>query len=302
VGGQVLVRRVTRALLDASSIGLVFVVGPEDPLNQAIADLSDRVIIVKQAGRMLSNSWAAIHAAEAQQKAMGNEPDPERPILVISCDLPLISGQAIDDFVGRCAFEDQQQNEKYAMLVGITEEDSLEPYYPSGSGDGIIRPYVHFNSCRARLANIYVGRPRKLSHQELLQTGFSYRKAKDWKNVVSLTWSFFKQAGGWKASWLTIRFQATLMASRRKGWWYRRLRKRNSVERVEQVMGTLLGGRIRMVSTPYGGLSLDVDEEEDYRVLSQRFDSWSEIDPTPKVKDHRIPDQISLPEFSEPRQ
>jgi len=35
VGGEVLVRRVVEALLGASSIGLVFVVGPSEPLRNA---------------------------------------------------------------------------------------------------------------------------------------------------------------------------------------------------------------------------------------------------------------------------
>lgn len=279
LGGQLLVRRVVEALEGASSIGLIFVVGPKEQLNGALDGLSPQVIIVEQAGQMLSNTWAAIHAAEARFLAHSGTSDPDRPMLFISCDLPLISAQAVDDFVSRCAHEDNKRESKYSILAGLAEEASLEPYYQSEDGEGIIRPCVHLSSGRVRLANIYVGRPRKLSHQEFLQTGFSYRKAKDWRNVVSLVWSFFKQAGGWRAAWVTIRLQATLMASRRPGRLYRRLRKYNTPERVELAMGTVLGGSVRMVVTPYGGLSLDVDEEEDYRVLGQRFSHWSSIGP-----------------------
>jgi hypothetical protein len=121
-----------------------------------------------------------------------------------------------------------------------------------------------------------------LSHQEFLQTGFSYRKAKDWRNVLSLVWSFFRQAGGWKAAWLTLRLQATLMASRHQGSLYQRLRRGNTPERVERATGTVLGGSIRIVITPYGGLSLDVDEEEDYRILDQHYADWSAIGSAPE--------------------
>jgi hypothetical protein len=34
---------------------------------------------------------------------------------------------------------------------------------------------------------------------------------------------------------------------------------------------------VRIVTTPCGGLSLDVDDEEDYRVLDQRFSDWSAL-------------------------
>jgi len=57
------------------------------------------------------------------------------------------------------------------------------------------------------------------------------------------------------------------------------LRKHNKREHTEQSCGHVLGGTVRIVITPYGGLSLDVDNEEDYRVLGQRFEEWSRIGP-----------------------
>jgi hypothetical protein len=201
--------------------------------------------------------------------------DPERPLLFISCDLPLISAAAVDDFVARCARAEIAAQIHYSMFGGVAEEASLRRYYPEEGKPGIRRPYVHFSQELLRLANIYVARPRKLSHQEFLQTGFSYRKAKDWRNVMLLARSYLGQSGGWKAAWLTLKFQATLMASRRGGGLYRWLRKGNTMEKAELAMGTVLGGTVKMIITPYGGFSLDVDDEEDFQVLSLRFDDWS---------------------------
>ena len=274
VGGEVLVRRVAQTLLDASSIGLVFVVGPAEALRKALHGLSDQLVIVEQVGKMLANTWAAIHASEERCMTGDKGVDPERPLLIISCDLPLITARAVDDFVARCARVEEATQIHYSMYGGIAEEASLRPYYPQDGKPGIRRPYVHFDRELVRLANIYVARPRKLSHQEFLQTGFSYRKAKDWRNVLSLARSYLGQSGGWKAAWLTLRLQVTLMASRRGGGLYRWLRKGNSLEKVELAMGVVLGGTVKMITTPYGGLSLDVDEEEDFQVLSTRFDDW----------------------------
>lgn len=275
VGGEILIRRVVEALLGASSTGLVFVVGPAERLREALDGLSGEVVIVDQVGKMLANTWAAIHASEARCPTAVNGVDPERPLLIVSCDLPLISAQAVDDFVARCARVEDALQTRFSMLGGVAEEASLERYYPQKGKPGIRRPYVHFSQQLLRLANIYVARPRKLAHQEFLQTGFSYRKAKDWRNVLSLVRSTVGQSGGWKAAWLTLRLQVTLMASRRGGGLYRWLRKGNAMDRVESAMGVVLGGKIKLVTTPYAGLSLDVDDEEDYRVLNQRFDDWS---------------------------
>jgi len=108
VGGNVLVRGVVEALLGATTIGLVFVVGPAERLRKALDGLSDEVVIVDQVGKMLANTWAAIHASEARCSSRENGVDPERPLLIISCDLPLISPTAVDDFTARCARAESQ--------------------------------------------------------------------------------------------------------------------------------------------------------------------------------------------------
>lgn len=279
IGGLTLVRRVVSALLQASTIGQVFVVGPSERLRKVLADLGEQVTVVEQAGKMLGNAWQAIYASEARFRARHGRDDPQRPLLFISSDLPLVSAAAVDDFVHRCSIEDGRQEAKFSMLAGVAEEASLKPYYPDADGAGIERPYVHLAECRVRLANIYVGRPRTLTHQEFLQTGFDHRKAEQWKNVLALTWHFLGQSGGWQAAWITLRLQATLMAGRGRGRWYRKLRRGNLTSRIERACSTVLGGSVRMVITPYGGLSLDADNEEDFRVLNRQFEQWSGIGP-----------------------
>jgi hypothetical protein len=166
------------------------------------------------------------------------------------------------------------------MLAGVAEETSLAQFYPANDRPGIRRPYVHLAGGKLRLANIYVGRPRALAHQEFLQTGFDHRKAEKWKNVVALAWHFLGQSGGWQAARLTLRLQVTLLAARgRKGRLYRALRRGNTRERIERGCSSVLGGSVRLVVTPYGGLSLDADNEEDFAVLSQRFEDWRRIGP-----------------------
>lgn len=279
VGGDVLVRRVVDALIRAKSIGNVFVVGPGDRLREALAGMPAQVRIVEQSGGLLANAWAAIGASEKHYREVHDADDPARPLLFISSDLPLISREAVDDFVERCAFEDSRVEAGYSMLSGVAEEASLKQFYGAGDLEGIHRPYVNFSDCRLRLANIYVGRPRTLSNQDFLETGFAHRKAEKLKNVIGLVWKFLGQHGGWRAAWLTCRLQLTLIASRKQGRMYRWLRSKNRSEDAERSCGDILGGTVKMVITPYGGLSLDVDNEEDYRILNQRFDDWSRIGP-----------------------
>jgi len=279
VGGEVLVRRVVKALLGASKIADIWVVGPADRLRTTLTGLPAEVKIVEQAGQMVSNAWAAIGASESSYRERTGRDDPERPLLFISADIPLITSAAVDDFVARCAREDGQSPVKYAMLAGVAEESSLRQYYPGAAGEGIHRPYVNFRDCRLRLANIYVGRPRGLTNHRFLQTGFSHRKAEKLRNVIVLAWKFLSQQGGWRAAWLTLRLQATLAVSKRKGLLFRWLRSYNRTEDAERSCGDVLGGPVRIVITPYGGLSLDVDNDQDYQVLTRRFAEWSRLGP-----------------------
>jgi GTP:adenosylcobinamide-phosphate guanylyltransferase len=277
VGGKILIRYVVDALLGAERIGQIYVVGPPEELLGVLAGYPSKVRVIAQRGKMLTNCWAGIEASEDSHRSDRNMTENERPLLIISCDLPLVTSASIDDFIGRCACLDNASEKPYALHAGVVDEPGVRPFHPDGDKPGIERPFVELEFGRLRLANIYVGRPRSLANQAFLQTGFSYRKAKDWRNVVALAFNFFKSQGGWQAAWLTLRVQVTLMLSKGKGYWYRRLKKGNTRERVEKSVSQVLGGSVKVVTTPYGGLSLDVDDEEDFRILDNCYEEWAAI-------------------------
>lgn len=274
IAGRPLVRHVVDALEAASEVDQIFVVGPQPLLEIALTECPN-THCVPQEGRMLSNSWAAIRAVEAYRAEVPETQRNQRPILMTSSDLPLVSAQALDDFIRRCARSDQQANDEVAMLVGVAEEAGLKPFYGDAAQPGIYRPLVQLRNGRMRLANIYVARPRVLSHSEFLQTSFNLRKAKDWRNVIKLVFSLFRQHGGWSAAWMTLRLQLTAMLA--EGRMYRWLRSGNTMARVESGVSSVLGGPVKVVVTPFGGLSLDVDDEEDFRLLSANYQEWMAV-------------------------
>jgi CTP:molybdopterin cytidylyltransferase MocA len=277
--GRPMVAWVVDALLRASSVDRIFVVGPVDALERAVGGLSSRVHIVAQAGKMIRNAWEGFHASDRLRAGFHQEPDPDRPALFLSCDIPLITPVAVDDFVARCAEEDRKsEGSLAALLVGVAEEASLTSFYSTADRPGIMRPYVELSSGRYRLANIYLCRPGRMAHREILQAGFSQRKARYIGNALGLAWTFFRKPGGWRGAWLVATLQLARLFSRWPGRLYRALRRRNTIERIESVGSFLLGGALRVVTTPFGGLSIDVDDEEDYRVLRERFREWSATD------------------------
>ncbi len=193
VGGKALIRYVVDALLAAERVGQIFVVGPTEELLEELAGYSSRVRVIAQRGKMLTNCWAGIEASEDYHRHDTVVAVNERPLLIISSDLPLVTARSIDDFIYRCARLDNASETPYGLLAGVVDEPGVRPFHPERDKPGIKRPFVELEFGRLRLANIYVGRPRNLANQEFLQTGFSYRKAKDWRNVVALTFNFFKE-------------------------------------------------------------------------------------------------------------
>jgi molybdopterin-guanine dinucleotide biosynthesis protein A len=277
IEGRTLLQHVVAALSGAQSIADIFVVGPIEPMHKALPGLPEKVHLVAQEGNMLSNCWAGVHASEKLHDAGSVNAAPLRPFLIISCDLPIISAVSIDDFVARCADDDQAAEVPYGLMVGVADEESLAAFGPDGEKPGIVRPFVQLESARIRLANIYVARPWQLVHQDFLQTGFSFRKAIKWRNVIGLAFSVLSQKGGLQSAWLTLRLQATALTARRGGRLYHRLRHGNTRERLEACASKVLGSPLRLIITPFGGLSLDVDDEDDLRVITARYGDWMAI-------------------------
>ena len=62
VGGQVLIRYVINALVEAKTIDKIFVVGPYEELSDELADYPPEVQVIAQRGKMLTNCWAGMPA------------------------------------------------------------------------------------------------------------------------------------------------------------------------------------------------------------------------------------------------
>jgi GTP:adenosylcobinamide-phosphate guanylyltransferase len=270
--GRPLLQWVVDALLIASSIDRIFIVGPVAELSRVLPDRSSRVRLVPQVGQLISNAWTGFQASETDATQPG---DADRPVLFLSCDLPLISPAAVDDFVARCAERDRSTPDLAALHTGVAEASSLVGFQSQDGRPGIDRPFVEMRAGRYRMANIYVARPLLMGHREMLEHGFSNRKAKKWIHVLRLAWGFFRQRGGWRGAWVVLRLQAACMAARRPGRMYRALRRKNTVEGLEAAGSLLLGGPFRLVVTPHGGLSIDIDDESDFRIIQERLPEWA---------------------------
>ncbi len=275
MGRQVSLDYVLEALSLSRRVDRVFVVGPEEELRRRVPPGKWGHRIVPESGRMLDNAWKAFRAAEDLRPDLTSREREDRLHLFLTSDIPLAVPEAIDDFVERCSLREAEIGERVDFFAGLADEVALAPFYPRPSRRGIRRPYMELKCQRLRLANIYLVRPRRIRNLEILQQGFSTRKLTRWKSVARLAAAFVKNPGGIRGAWHVACFQAASVLERgRMSWLTALVRRSLPLPVVERTASLMLGCRFAAVVTPYGGLSLDIDDETDYEVIRENYIAW----------------------------
>lgn len=288
--GKSVVQWVIEAMGAAKRINRLVVVGPLEKLETVLKNSPVSFIPVEQKGQMIANAWVAFHALNpesrhypsdfleyqaAQEQGKFVHPpgiEVDTPYLFISGDVPLTIPEAIDDFINRCGTSDHD------MYYGISREESLRAYYPTQTRSGIKRPYVNFNDGRFRVANIQIVKPLKLGRLYLVQSGYSVRKLKMWRNVFRLMRIIACFPYGLRAMAYVSMMQLTsLLYKYGLHKWARPIVRRSRRYRLEWYISHFLKSRVIMVESPYGGLSVDIDDAEDYEILKANFPQWRQI-------------------------
>ena len=277
LGRQVCLDYVLEALSLARRVDRVFVVGPEEELRRRVPPGRWGHRIVPEAGRMLDNAWKAFRAAEELRPVVTSPEREDRPHLFLTSDIPLAVPEAIDDFVERCFAREAEIGEMVDFFPGLADEVALAPFYARPPRRGIRRPYMELKCRRLRLANIYLARPHRIRNLEILQRGFAARKLTQWKSVARLAKAFLKNPGGVRGACHVACFQAASVLERARMTWLSALvRKSLHLPVVERTASMILGCRFAAVVTPYGGLSLDIDDETDYEIIRENLIAWRE--------------------------
>jgi len=219
VGGRPLVAWVLDALHGAELVSEIVVVeGPTRPLSE---QLSDPVRLATAQGPEVLDTFYA--AAEAL-------PESER-ILCVTADLPLLTSEGIDDFIGSCLR--LQAEVSYATVAA----DEVERAMP-GRGKTVsrLREGRFTGGGAACLSRRFI-----LEHGPIIGRVFARRK-----NPVAMLQMF-----GW-------------------GFLARLALGRLSIADLEKRASERLGCTLRAVISEYPGLAFDVDDADDLE-LSRRY-------------------------------
>jgi len=195
-----------------------------------------------------------------------------KPVLYTSGDIPFIIPEAVTDFITRCL------PISHDFYFGMNERRDVLPYHGTEKQSGLQRPYLQFHEYSARSANLSLVRPKKIGNATLIQQSFNVRKLKEWRNVLKLIKILYRVPGGFKAIRYVGLFQvAKVLSNYRPEWLSRQIRRLLPVFKIEAAATRLLQTDVKAILSPYGGLSVDIDTEEDYRIIDERFEDWLEL-------------------------
>lgn len=153
IGGKPMVSFVVDALLNVAEIRNVVVVGPQSELSRCLTD--ERVKVVESGDGIIENVLIALDNMQ-----------PTERIVVATADIPMLTSEAVRDFLDRCSSVDAD------FYYPIVDKDTNEKQYP-----GMRRTYVKLQEGTFTGGNIFLVNPKVVQNCiEAAKRIFIYRK------------------------------------------------------------------------------------------------------------------------------
>lgn len=221
VGGREMIEYVIDALKDVGCIHRTIVVAPESASHESWSTQVDAVI--PTIGSAVDNGVAAI------KHLKDNPPGLSKHMLFITCDIPLITGEAINDFIDRCLATDDD------VYYPVIRREVIEAKYPETK-----RTYVKLKGITITGGNFALMDPEViLANLSLLQNAYTARKSP--ARIFNLL--------GIKT---VLKFATHTL----------------TLADIEKRVTKIVNARVRAIVTPYPEVGIDVDKSEDLELIS----------------------------------
>jgi GTP:adenosylcobinamide-phosphate guanylyltransferase len=220
INGKTMLEWVLGGVFQAERVDRIIVVGPVDPLGNVIGRLSEaqrgRMVLVGQRGSMIDNLMAGIEQVPDSRKA-----------LVLSSDIPFVTGEALDGFIELC--EEMPAQVHYSLIT----KSANEARFP-----GVQRTYINMADAVVTGGNAFMVEPDVVRRNyELIKQAMSMRK-KPFALLSMLGLSFI-------VKYLIGRLTIADVENKAKAWL--------------DIVG-------RGVIVPYAEIGVDVDKPSDYEL------------------------------------
>jgi len=214
-----IVEYVIDAINNSENIDKVIVVGPKDKLYPYIG---------KKVEKILETGSSIIENMEIGLNYFNSESN----ILLLTSDIPLITSQAIDEFIEKCV-----KREAYIGYPIITKENIIRKYPETK------RTYVNMKEGTFCGGNIAFFKPEVFfQKRELIKELYENRKA-NWKNAKILGFKFI------------LKF----------------LLKTLTLDEIEKKVTKIVGCKSVAVMVSYPEIMIDLDKPSDLELIQQYF-------------------------------
>ena len=276
-----LVAHVVRTLQDCPEVDSVWVVGDTSKLEEALGcervtnSLRKPLHIVPQQRDLISNAWETYRRVISGDVTKGRDPGPDEldtEVFLLSGDIPLATAQEFSSFIKAS----QATGADYAL--GLCPSDSLDVFRPQSTGEsGISVAYFNVHDGRYRQNNLHYARPARIGRLDRIEEMYELRHQRRFWNMLTLAVRILaSRVGGFKIAFLFSMMHFAGVADRKgRTRLARLLASAVSLEINRSAISKILDTRFVFVVTESGGCGLDIDTEEEYDVVRERFEEWS---------------------------
>lgn len=268
VQSQPILRIMLGELEKVRDIDRLLLVGPKQQLTELVAkglpkDYPKPILIFEQQTDLVANIQEVIDATQ-------EKPDPDRYLLILPSDIPLMIAEEVREFISQCDMR------RYDMVSGLTTSEALSRYYPTETLPGVRMTYFFFRQGRYRINNMHMVRPTALEDAQYIRKTYAMRYQKELGNIIKMVFhlllvglrspsGIFIYLGMSSARWFDG------IGWRRMSRW---CRKAFPLERAAKSISKVLRTRFHLAVTHFGGAAIDVDNDADYKAIVTRFEEW----------------------------
>lgn len=281
IDGVPVINYVLSAVERARNTARIFVVGDRARLEAALSVANNPfqgrrpITLIEQGNSLYDNVWTAfLHTLPGYEPGMDwqlyAESAADKAVLVMPGDIPLATPAEIDAFVDHCDLT------RYDYFLGLTPESALEPYAPQAGRLGIRMTHFPLRDMKVRQNNLHVVKPLRIANRHYIQRVYDHRYQKRWLDILQLCWQLIILPD------ISLRCLGTYVCLHiahvitRLGWEAFPLFRPFFLDlpmvasRISQALQT----RVALVTTHYGGCTLDVDNAEHYEAICANFTRW----------------------------
>ncbi len=168
VGRLPMAARALRALANSEAVSRIIMVSPvaREELTDPCWDAVD--LVVPAGERLIDSFKVGLEAVE----------NPSAPALVAAGDLPLLTSEAVTDFIDCC-----RQRSEVSVWYGFLRKENSEAGFP-----GVRRTYARLAEGTLCGAGLFMSRPQALASLYQALTDLTYARKKPWQLASLLGW------------------------------------------------------------------------------------------------------------------